>query len=142
MISNPEVIQKFRQHKEPWTVNALAQLAAVESLKDKGYITRTRKFLELERERLTHDLRSIPGFIPYPSAANYLLVQLHPSLNLTAAELREKLIPHGILIRDCNSFHHIGPYFFRVAVRTRRENTMLLKALRQVGREITQRAKN
>jgi threonine-phosphate decarboxylase len=141
MISNPEVIQKFRQHKEPWSVNALAQLAAIESLRDKGYITRTRKFIELERERLTHDLRSIPGFIPYPSAANYLLVQLHPSLNLTAAELREKLIPHGILIRDCNSFHHIGPYFFRVAVRSRRENSVLLKALRQVGQEITGKSK-
>jgi len=135
MISNPEVIQKFRQNKEPWTVNTLGQLAAVESLRDKDYIARTRNFIELERGRLTHDLRSIPGFIPYPGAANYLLIQLHPSLNLTAGELREKLIPHGILIRDCDSFHHIGPYFFRVAVRSRKENGLLLKALRQAGRE-------
>ena len=86
-------------------------------------------------------LRSIPGFIPYPSAANYLFVQLHPSLNLTAAELREKLILQGILIRDCNSFHHIGPYFFRIAVRSRRENSLLLKALRQAGKEITRKFK-
>ena len=135
MISSPEVIQEFRQSQEPWTVNALAQLAAIESLRDKSYIARTKQFIELERDRLTHDLRSIPGFIPYPGAANYLLVQLHPSLNLTAAELREKLIPHGILIRACHSFHHIGPYFFRVAVRSRKEDRLLLKALRQVRQE-------
>ncbi len=93
MISHPEVIHKFRQNREPWTVNALAQIAAVESLQDEGYIFRTKEFIDQERDRLIYGLRSIPGFVPYPSAANFLLVQLHPSLNLTAAELREKLIP-------------------------------------------------
>ena len=141
MISNPEVIEKFRQKKEPWSVNVLAQIAAVESLRDAGYQSRTDKFIQQEREHLIQGLRSIPGLIPYPSAANYLLVQLHPSLNLTAAELREKLILQGILIRDCNSFHHIGPYFFRIAVRSRKENNLLLKALRQVGKEITRKPK-
>jgi len=136
MISNQKVIHKFSRNKEPWTVNTLAQIAAVESLRDERYITRTKNFIHQERDRLIHGLRSIPGFVPYPSAANYLLVQLHPSLNLSAAELREKLIPHGILIRDCNSFHHIGPYFFRIAVRSRRENNALLKALRLVCQEI------
>jgi threonine-phosphate decarboxylase len=136
MISNPEVIDKFRQNQEPWTVNALAQIAAVESLKDQGYIFRTKEFITQERDRLIHGLRSIPGFIPYPSGANFLLVQLHPSLNLSSAELREKLIPFKILIRDGNSFHHLGPYFFRIAVRSRRENNVLLRALRQVRQEI------
>jgi len=141
MISNPEVIEKFRQKKEPWSVNALAQIAAIESLRDTGYQSRTNKFIPQEREHLIQGLRSIPGFIPYPSAANYLLVQLHPSLNFTAAELREKLILQGILIRDCNSFHHIGPYFFRIAVRSRKENSLLLKALRQARKEITRKPK-
>jgi threonine-phosphate decarboxylase len=137
MISNPEVIEKFWQIREPWTVNALAQIAAVESLRDTGYRSRTNQFIPPEWDHLIQGLRAIPGFIPYPGAANYLLVQLHPSLNLTAAELREKLLLQGILIRDCNSFHHIGPYFFRVAVRSRRENRLLLKALRRVRQEIT-----
>ncbi len=137
LVSNPRVIDFFRQKKEPWTVNALAQIAAVESLKDNAYIQKTREFIQQERERLIHGLRSIPGFIPYPGAANYLLVQLHASLNLTAAELRERLITHGILIRDCSSFHHMGPFFFRMAIRTRPENNSLLRALRRVCREKT-----
>ena len=136
MISHPEVIQKFHQQKEPCTVNALAQIAAVESLKDEGYISRTKEFIDQERDRLIYGLRSIPGFVPYPSSANFLLVQLHPSLNLRAAELREKLIPRGILIRDCNSFHHLGPYFFRIAVRSRKENNLLLRAFLQVRQQI------
>jgi threonine-phosphate decarboxylase len=136
LISNPGVTGDFSRNKEPWTVNALAQIAAAASLQDHKYITRTKEFIARERDRLTHGLRAIPGFIPYPGAANYLLVQIHPSLNLNAPELRERLIPHGIMIRDCHSFHHIGPYFFRMAVRGRQENNTLLKALRQIRREI------
>lgn len=136
IISNAETIRHFSRNREPWTVNALAQIAATVSLQDKNYITRTKEFIVLERDRLTQGLRAIPGFIPYPGTANFLLVQLHPTLNLNAAELREKLIPHGILIRDCSSFHHIGPYFFRIAVRSRKDNNALLKALRQIRQEI------
>jgi threonine-phosphate decarboxylase len=129
MLSNPEVIQEFSRHQEPWTVNALAQIAGVESLKDRGYITRTKKNTEVERHHLTQGLRSLPGLIPYPTKANYLLVQIHPSLDLTAAELRARLIPRGILIRDCSSFQPMGPYFLRIAVRSRKENNYLLEAL-------------
>ncbi|MBU1208927.1 MAG: threonine-phosphate decarboxylase CobD [Proteobacteria bacterium] len=136
LISNPETLRHFSLNKEPWTVNALGQIAATVSLQDNKYISRTKKFIALERDRLTQGLRAIPGFIPYPGTANYLLVQLHPTLNLNAVELREKLIPHGILIRDCSSFHHIGPYFFRIAVRSRKENNTLLKALRQIRQDI------
>jgi threonine-phosphate decarboxylase len=136
MVCNPGVIGKFEEEKDPWAVNALAQIAAVESLRDKTYVERTLASNQEERENLTLGLQGIPGFIPYPGSANYLLVQLHPSLNLTSAELREKLIPRGILIRDCRSFHHLGPYFFRVAVRTRKENQALLKLLRQVHKEM------
>jgi len=136
MISNLEVIRQFNEKKEPWTVTVLAQIAAVASLQDERYIAQTKKLVKIERENLIHGLRSIPGFIPYPSSANFLLVQLHPSLSLRAAELREKLIARGILIRDCRSFHHIGPFFFRVGVRLRKENNLLLKNLRQIRKEM------
>jgi len=142
LVSNPEFIREASRAQPPWAVNALAQLAAAESLQDKAYAERTLEFIAREREHLTHGLRSIPGFIPYPSSANYLLVQLHPSLNLTAGELAARLIPRGILIRDCRSFHHLGPYFFRIAVRTRRENLALLKALRQIHREMVKPAES
>jgi threonine-phosphate decarboxylase len=136
LLSNPEMIQHLSRMQPPWPVNAIAQVAAVESLRDEAFISRSQETVRLQREFLTQGLRAIPGFIPYPSAANFLFVQLHPSLKLTAGELRERLIPRGILIRDCSSFHHLGPYFFRIAVRPRRENQALLRALRRVHSEI------
>ena len=141
MVSNAEVTRKFQEKKEPWRVNALAQIAASESLRDMAYIDRTLSYVQEERENLTLGLRGIPGFIPYPGSANYLLVQIHPSLDLTAADLQERLIPRGILICDCASFHHLGPFFFRVAVRSHKENQALLKALRQILKETVNRGK-
>jgi histidinol-phosphate/aromatic aminotransferase/cobyric acid decarboxylase-like protein len=37
----------------------------------------------------------------------------------------------GILIRACNSFAGVGSSHFRVAVRRRRDNRLLLEALRE-----------
>ncbi len=132
LISHPQVIQEVKEKREPWRVNTLAQIAAVESLKDKNYIQRTNELIAQEKERLIYGLRSIPGFIPYLGRANFLLVQIHPLGRLSAAELRELLIIEGILIRDCRSFHHLGPFFFRIAIRSPRENNVLLQALRKI----------
>ena len=93
---------------------------------------RTREWMPRERGRLIQGLRSIPGFVPYPGAANYFLVQLLPFLGFTAGGLRENLLPQGFLIRDCQSFQNLGPDFLQIAVRTRKENNLLLKTLRQI----------
>jgi threonine-phosphate decarboxylase len=136
LISHPQIIAEFKRKREPWRVNALAQIAAVESLQDKNYIQKTKELIAQEKERLIQGLRAIPGFIPYPGKANFLLVQIHPHLYLTAAELKEMLITEGILIRDCRSFHHLGPFFFRLAIRSPRENNRLLKALQKIQKKI------
>jgi len=132
LISNPAVVQKFAQGQAPWRVNIWAQRAGIESLKDRSHIARTRAVIAKERVFLTQGLQSIPGLIPYPSQANYLLVQIHPSLRLSAGELRDRLMRERVLIQDCSSFPFIGPYFFQIAVRGRRENRLLLKTLRKV----------
>ncbi len=136
LVSNSEVVRELSEGREPLTVNALAQMGAAESIQDLSYVDRTKQWITRERENLAQGLRAIPGFIPYPSSANFLLVELHPTLRLTAGELREKLLPRGVLICDCSSFHHLGPFFFRVAIRSKRENQTLLKALRQIQSEI------
>ncbi len=136
LISHPQVIQEFKKEREPWRVNALAQIAAVESLQDKNYIQKTKELIGQEKERLIQGLQAIPGFIPYPGKANFLLVQIHPRLCLTAAELKEMLIAEGILIRDCQSFHNLGPFFFRIAIRSPGENNRLLKALQKFRKKL------
>ena len=48
---------------------------------------------------------------------------------MTSRELKERLLPHRILVRDCASFMGLDGRFSRIAVRTGDENNRLLECL-------------
>jgi threonine-phosphate decarboxylase len=48
-----------------------------------------------------------------------------------ALELQSFLLHKKILIRACNSFAGLGSHHFRIAVRRRKDNRLLLEALRE-----------
>jgi threonine-phosphate decarboxylase len=83
-----------------------------------------------ERERLAAGLAGLGFLKVFPSQANYLLAEI--GNGLSAAELRSKLMQKGLLIRDCSNFQGLGERFFRVAVKLRTENEMLVKELRNI----------
>jgi threonine-phosphate decarboxylase len=64
---------------------------------------------------------------PLQSKTNFLLVRIDKRLT-DAFELRAFLLRKKILIRVCDSFG-LGNAYFRVAVKRRRENRRLTKAL-------------
>lgn len=126
-VATPDIIGRLDGLIPPWSVGTLAQAAGVAALADDGYRERTLALVAAEREYLSAALASLPGLRPYPSAANYLLVEL--TSGLTAADLAGRLLRRRILIRDCATFPGLDERFFRVAVRARRENDRLLAEL-------------
>jgi threonine-phosphate decarboxylase len=70
------------------------------------------------------------GLFIFPSAANYLLLEL-PTDMPSSSELRARLIRnHRILIRNCDSYEGLAPgRYVRVAVRSAEENRRLIKTL-------------
>jgi threonine-phosphate decarboxylase len=110
----------------PWSVNALAQAAGVFSLAQRGWEGRSIRYVEAERERLRKALAQLPGVAPHESRVNYLLVRLDPPAP-PARVLYEDLAKRGLLIRHCGSFG-LGEGYVRIAVRTRDENELLVKA--------------
>lgn len=123
----PETIEAIAALQDPWSVNTAAQVAGIASLSDADYCSRTRKFVDQERERLAEGLCGLPGVRVFRSRANYLLAQL--GNGMTAAELRGQLMQEGVLIRDCGNFEGLDGSYFRVAVRLREENDRLLELL-------------
>jgi threonine-phosphate decarboxylase len=98
-------------------------------------MARTRDLVRREREHLLAGLGRIPGLQVFPGEVNYLLVQLTRP-GWTAARLRRKLLPLGIIIRDASNFRGLDERFCRLAVRGRPENVRLLQALEQcLGQE-------
>ena len=86
--------------------------------------------MEKERNFLFDEIAKIRGLNPYPSAANFLLIEIEKG-RFTSKFLRESLIKEGILIRDCSNFRNLNKRCIRVAVRTRKENLKLLTVLKE-----------
>jgi histidinol-phosphate/aromatic aminotransferase/cobyric acid decarboxylase-like protein len=128
-IAHPERLQRWQQWRDPWSVNVLAVAAAIAVVQDQAFQHQTWDWLPAARSHLFQGLSSLPGLHPYPSAANFLLVQSEHS----CSQLQEHLLKHHrILIRDCLSFPELGDGYFRVAIRTQADNQRLLDALKAV----------
>lgn len=132
-IGHDNVIRSCTENQEPWSVNTPAQIAGVASLADTDYRERTVRYVSTEREVLARGLAELPGLATFPSAANFLLVEIRNGIS--AVELRSRLLEKRILIRDCSNFKGLDGRFFRVAVRTGEENHRFLVALAEVQGE-------
>ncbi|HTG00405.1 MAG TPA: threonine-phosphate decarboxylase CobD [Nitrospirota bacterium] len=128
-VSDEETVSFLRERQEPWPVNIPAEYAAIAAMDDWGYIRKTRRMVEKERERLLSALRLLPGVETLPSAANFILVKIE---GRDTHELRDKLGYRGMLVRDCSSFEGLDSRYIRIAVRTKRENVRLIKTLREL----------
>lgn len=130
-IANKEIIECLEKLRLPWNVNALAQVAVIESIKDGKYIRESKKFMKKERDFLYRELSKIQKLKVFPSDANFFLIDAR-KVGIKAQTLKQKLIKKGTLIRDCGSFRGLNEYFIRVCVRNREENSKLVKDLKSI----------
>jgi histidinol-phosphate aminotransferase len=92
--------REFAEHlfrvKPPYNVNAAAQIAAMESLKDLDYLRQTIRAIVSERQRLTEALAQTGLLRPWPSQANFILCSV---LKGQASNIHRELRQRGILVR-------------------------------------------
>ncbi len=129
-VGTEKRLRAIRDRLPPWSVNTLAQEAALACLQDVCYRQRTLRFFEKERPVFRRALERIPGFRVYPSAANFFLIELTGSL--TSLQVQETLMERGFLVRDCSNYPGLHERMLRFAVRTSNENARLVKQLQHV----------
>lgn len=128
-VAHPERLQRWSRWRDPWSVNGLAEVAALAALQDREFQQRTQAWLSPARQHLFQGLDRLPGVIPWPGVANFLLVQFPLSVPwLQQALLRR----HQILVRDCLSFQGLGERFCRIGVRTLEDQERLLAACESI----------
>lgn len=132
-IADEKTIDVFSKIKMPWNVNSLAQAAAIAALTDNEHSEKTLEVIKLEKEFLTQELAKIKGFKVFHADTNFIFIDIRNS-GLSAAQLRERMIGQGILVRDCSSFAGLDGFYVRIAVRMREDNEKLLTALKKVLR--------
>jgi len=128
-VAHPDTIRAIRSLLPTWPVTQLAIDTLAEAVADREYADASLRENALERERLADSLSEL-GLFVFPSAANYLLLELHADMP-AASDLRARLIAkHRILIRNCDSYEGLAPgRYVRVAVRSGEENCCLIQAL-------------
>lgn len=120
VCSRPEAAASIAAFGPPWSVSGPAQTAGLAALSDRDYLRRTVELIGAERRRLSDFLKNY--FVVYKSDANYILFKGPEGLAGAMAE-------QGIAIRSCGDYAGLDDSFFRVAVRTEKENDMLMEAL-------------
>jgi threonine-phosphate decarboxylase len=128
-VAHPDTAREIASFLPTWPVTQVALDALAEAVEDREYSEASLLENAARRETLRQLLEAL-GLTVFPSAANYLLVELQPHMK-RAAELRTWLIErHRILIRNCDSYEGLetGRYI-RVAVLTDAENIRLAEAL-------------
>lgn len=112
---------KIAEQLPEWNISCFAQEAGCICAEQTEFIAETEKYIEKERQFLENKLRQT-GLRTFPSAADFLMVY-------SDIPLYESLLKRGILIRDCSNFRGLGKGFYRIAVKSRKENKILCMAI-------------
>ena len=130
-LSNPEFLEKMNRIKPVFSLTVPSQKAVIATLEDKEFIEESTRKSIAEREYLYESIDAMNNLHIYKSKSNYLLVDLHKS-GYTAAELAEKLMEHGIIVRDCTSFQDLDEYYMRISVETHPKNEKFIEVLKEL----------
>ena len=129
-VAHKGTIERVRERQPPWSVNMLAQRAALAALGDVRHAARSLRFMDGERTKFFKTLARLPGMTLFPSMANFVLMELPAGQKAAAMEAALRL--QGMLIRDCSDVPGLNDRSVRVAVRTRSDNERLVRALKAV----------
>ncbi len=124
LISQAANIAWVRKGQSPYSVNAVAALAARAAIRDQEYIRGYVEEVRAARELLSSELDRL-GIPYYPSQANFVLVRAGDR----AVWLRDRLREAGVLVRDRS---YELPGCVRITVGTREQVRRLIAELEKI----------
>lgn len=122
--SNEELLFRIMRHLPEWNLSTFAQYAGCACACQSEFIKKTEDYIRKERESLVYKLQE-KGLYVFPGKANFILVY-------SEKMLYEPLLEQGILIRDCENFRGLSKGYYRIAVKSSRDNERLIKAIGEI----------
>ncbi len=111
----------------PFSVNILAEQAALTALEDMDFYEKTLATVREGRKMLSSKMREL-GFEVLPSQANFIMVR--PPNGLAANDLFEKLLQKGFIVRPLKSYGLDA--YLRVSIGTPEENLLYAQACEEI----------
>lgn len=123
LCSNSNLLDKMKSGLQPWNVSVPAQAAGVAAAGLSHFEEQTREALAIEKEYLLKALNRFSEKIKvFGCSANYIFFRADESFG-------EKMKQMNILVRDCSNYRTLSKGYYRIAVRTHKENEMFVAAL-------------
>lgn len=127
VLASEERIARLKARQPTWSVNALAQEAALTFLDDEEFVRRTRAFYAEETPRFMTAIQNA-GFEVRPTRTNFFLIEVADD-----RQLIRFLLERGLVVRHTRNFPGLDGRCIRVATRLPEENDSLVRALRDYG---------
>ncbi len=121
-IARKEIIQTLEKVRQPFNTNHLAQVAAVEALKDQKFVEYSVRENEKGKIQLYEGFENI-GIKFLPTFANFIMFQVE-----NAKYVYDALLKRGIIVRPAFGFEN----WLRVSIGTKQENQKFLEALKTI----------
>ncbi len=156
IVSCEKNILNMLKNNAPWGIGGLASALAVSSLSDTEYIENSIKYINKLKNELYNDILKLKIFEIIQGEANFLLLKIktahHRSANYndnksnnnsnsndnnnnnqlsSALTIKDYLFNKGILIRYAGTYRCLDCNFFRIAVKTRKDNKILISELKK-----------
>ena len=127
-----KIIDALNMIKPPFNVNKIAQLCAIESLKDSKFITKSVKHNLLWSKKIKNSLEKINIFCNKVSA-NFLLLNFG-KCKLTANKVEKKLLKKGIILRETKTYGIKN--CLRLTIGNNIENKLFLKSIENIFKNV------
>ena len=130
--SNQDILAEIRKNMAIWNINSFAEYyLQIQRLYKKDY-QKACDMLAEQRVYLEEELRKISGITVYPSQANYIMCEIVEQM--TSKRLATLLMEdYNILIKNLSEKKGFqNRSFFRVAVKNREDNELLVTAMREI----------
>jgi histidinol-phosphate aminotransferase len=129
-LADEEMIKYFRLMQIPWNTSLLSLVAAEAAFDDEEELKRKAAYNNASVDYVVSELSKIPGFKPYFSHGNYVLVDATDA-GVTGKEIVDYVFEHdNIMIKAFAPFRgRTG--FFRIALGTHEENALCVQGIKQ-----------
>lgn len=119
-VGRASEIEAIESDRDGWSVNTLAQAAAVAAYQDQTFATQTHDWLIREQSYIAATWGTHAQLAIESVGVNFFLVRF-PDAD-TAMRITTGLQEVGIWLRDCSSFQGLDGAYRRVAIKTREDN--------------------
>ena len=125
LVGDPEVVNVIRRTCVVYSVNVLAQEAALAALNDEEHIRRTRALVTAGKAYLSRELDRL-GLSSISGEGNFVMIRLSISDSLAY----RKLMARGVMVRTMTGFRF--PNYIRVTISNREALEALVEALEEI----------